>query len=83
MTEAIEKISVGERIRNLRKEHGDSINTLAAKIGCTAGHIANIERGDRDIVSTEFLEKMAAEYGLKIKDILDGTRYKVDRIKAL
>lgn len=64
--------NIGERIKKLRTEHGDTQQALAEKLGITNSYISYIESGERD-PSTELLEGVADIYNVDM-NYLYGTQ---------
>nr|WP_314141108.1 helix-turn-helix transcriptional regulator [uncultured Rhodococcus sp.] len=65
MTEPVSLASVGDAVRNARRERGWSQTKLGEEAGVSRPTIARIERGDDASVGT--LAKVTAAIGLTIK----------------
>ena len=61
---------IGERLRELRKAKGLTIEQVAKMFSCSKGAWSNYERGRR-IPSAEYLDLIATEFGVTI-DYLCG-----------
>ena len=55
---------LGETIKRIRKEHGDSLRTLASKLGITFTYIDRIEKGINTI-SVPVFKKLLTAYPLE------------------
>lgn len=60
-----EDIRVGARIRELRTQRGLRSRALAGQIGCSNGHLSNIESG-RSRASTDTREAIARALGVDV-----------------
>jgi transcriptional regulator with XRE-family HTH domain len=69
------RTSLGERIRNLRKEAGWSQEQLGERADLHSTYIGGIERGERNI-SLDNLVKIAGAFGLSIAQLFDTTERK-------
>ncbi len=61
-------MTTGERIRELRKEHGMMQWELAEKVGCSKQVISNIERGNTE-VSAEMAAKCADVFHVMVDNL--------------
>ena len=48
----------GDKVRRLRKERGLEVAELAAMIGCSRAHLANVELGHRRRVRAQTFERL-------------------------
>ena len=64
------KVEIGQRIRKIRAAQLASQNTIAEKLGITAGAYAKIERGETD-PSISRLFQIAEVLKVSINDILE------------
>ncbi|MFF2632640.1 helix-turn-helix domain-containing protein [Microbacterium sp. NPDC058021] len=62
--------AVGERVRELRGAAGLTVRELARRIGVSASHVSQVERGIGSF-SVPALYAVAAELGVPMHDILD------------
>lgn len=69
-------MSVGEQIRQLRRESGLTLEEVAQKAGMQASNLSDIEKGKRDI-RTKTLERIAAALGCSSTALLDPV-YEMD-----
>lgn len=60
-----ERIRIGNRIKELRKEHGLGAKDLAQKIGIDAGNLSRIEQG-RFSVGIDTLNKIASVLNMSV-----------------
>lgn len=65
MTKEDERIRVGQRIADLRKEKGMTQQDLADKTGMQRNHISRIEKGKYS-VGLDTLQAIADAFGMKI-----------------
>ncbi len=56
-----DKLSLGEKIKSLRKYHDISREDLANRMGITYSYLAKLENGDKDNPSDEVIEKLGKE----------------------
>jgi len=63
--------AVGQRIRDLRLQHGWSQRTMAEKAVMNKGHLGDIERGERDL-SISTLERIATALRMEVSALLEG-----------
>lgn len=63
--------SLSERLKSLRKEAGLSLKQLAAKLGYSKAHVANVESA-RSQPSRRYLERFAAAFGMTLANLLAG-----------
>lgn len=66
--EALDRIRVGARIRELRTERGVTGADLARGIGVTRGHIANIESG-RSRATNQTRHAIAGVLGVAVEQL--------------
>lgn len=66
--QALHRARVGARIRELRLAKDVKAKDLAAQIGCSDSHIANIESG-RSRVTDETREAIAKALGVALTDL--------------
>jgi len=59
----MEKLSIGEKIRKVRKDHKDTLKQLAEKIDYDLSNLSKVERGKYG-VSIELLKKVTKVYNL-------------------
>lgn len=62
--------TVGERVRELRSRAGLTVRELARRIGVSASHVSQVERGIGSF-SVPALYAVAAELGVQMHEILD------------
>ena len=62
--------TVGERVRELRAASGLTVRELARRIGVSASHVSQVERGIGSF-SVPALYAVAAELGVQMHEILD------------
>ncbi len=62
--------TVGERVRDLRTAAGLTVRELARRIGVSASHVSQVERGIGSF-SVPALYAVAAELGVQMHEILD------------
>lgn len=67
-THTPQMIFTGKRIRELRKEHGESQTKLAQAIGASVGIISMWERGDR-LPNKENFEKLAQHFAVPVESL--------------
>ncbi len=75
--EEFAKESMGERIKSLRSERGDTRNEFARQIGISGKYLYEIETKNKWF-STKILVRMAAEFGVSADYILTGREDPVD-----
>jgi transcriptional regulator with XRE-family HTH domain len=63
-----EDIRVGARIRELRTQRGLRLVAFAAQIGCSKGHLSNIESG-RSTARPDLRAAAAEALGVTLEDI--------------
>ena len=71
----MDQVAVGPRLRKLRLERGESLNTVAQAAGISIGFLSNLERSQVS-ASVAVMRKLAQYYGLNILDFFsadDGT----------
>jgi transcriptional regulator with XRE-family HTH domain len=64
-------VTLGKRIRQLRRKHGFTQETLAELVGTSQGHLGKIERGEVQ-VGTELLQKLADALVVDIVNFFQG-----------
>jgi transcriptional regulator with XRE-family HTH domain len=64
-------VTLGKRIRQLRRKHGFTQETLAEVVGTSQGHLGKIERGEVQ-VGTELLQKIADALVVDIVHFFQG-----------
>lgn len=64
-------LSLGERVRELRREKGFSQEAFAEKCGLHRTYISGIERGKRN-VSLRNIEVIAQALGISISELMRG-----------
>ena len=67
-----ERIRIGNRIKELRKEQGLDAKELAQKIGIDAGNLSRIEQG-RFSVGFDILNKIASIFNMRVDFISNET----------
>lgn len=65
-------MSVGPRIRELRKERRWPLRNLSAFSGVSVSYLSEIERGEEDGISIGVLRKVAAAFEVSPADLLDS-----------
>jgi len=70
---------VGERVRVLRSAAGLTVRELARRIGVSASHVSQVERGIGSF-SVPALYAVAAELGVQMHEILDPQAPPVSRV---
>jgi transcriptional regulator with XRE-family HTH domain len=63
--------SIGQRIKQLRRQKSWTQEVVASFIGCTASHISNVENGGAELRPSE-IEKLAAEFGVNPLFLIAG-----------
>jgi transcriptional regulator with XRE-family HTH domain len=63
--------SIGQRIKQLRRQKSWTQEVVASFIGCTASHISNVENGGAELRPSE-IEKRAAEFGVNPLFLIAG-----------
>ena len=64
-------VSLGSRVRELRKERGMTQKEFGAMIGYSDRHIGSIERGERDL-SYSALTRIACTCEMSLSEFFDG-----------
>ena len=64
-------MNLGQKIRQLRKEKGLSLNKLAESAGVSAAYLSQLENDVSKQPSAEILLKIATALGTTIADLLD------------
>ena len=64
-------MKLGERLREIRKEHRLTLKDLSQKAGLSIPYLSNVERGGVN-PSFDTLQKVAAAYNMAVKDLLTG-----------
>ena len=64
-------MNLGQKIRQLRKEKGLSLNKLAESAGVSAAYLSQLENDVSKQPSAEILLKIASALGTTIADLLD------------
>ena len=64
-------IEVGQRIHLLREKKGITQEMLAVEVGLTQPAICQIERGKRQHLNPQYLEKIAAKLDVSIQELLN------------
>jgi transcriptional regulator with XRE-family HTH domain len=72
MTRTTSQIHVGDRIRQLRTDHGLSVRTLAATVGFSPSFISQVEHGQVS-PSIASLERIAAALGVTLGGFFSGS----------
>lgn len=83
-------MTIGERIRYIRKQRNMTIDTLAKSVGVTRQTISRYETGSISEVPRSKLEKIADELGVKcdylegwtIESQLDSTNFDIQQLKT-
>jgi transcriptional regulator with XRE-family HTH domain len=65
-----ERFSLGARIRELRKLHSISMQTLANESGISQGHLSDIESGKAANPSIATTQAIATAFGLTVSELL-------------
>jgi transcriptional regulator with XRE-family HTH domain len=65
-----ERFSIGARIRELRRLHSMSMQTLASESGISQGHLSDIEAGKAANPSITTVQKVASAFGLTVSELL-------------
>ncbi len=63
--------SAGERLRNLRKQKGYTLEEVATKVNFSAPHVSGLERNEKRL-NTDSIDRFAKLYGVTSGWILDG-----------
>ena len=69
MSKHIKRSEIGEKIREIRRAHGETQRQLARAINCTESAVANYETGYRK-VDVQTLLLIARHYGLTVDDLI-------------
>jgi transcriptional regulator with XRE-family HTH domain len=64
-------VTLGKRIRRLRRKRSFTQETLAGLVGTSQGHLGKIERGEVQ-VGTELLQKIASALVVDIANFFQG-----------
>jgi len=67
-------MTLGQRLRELRREAGLTLKELEEKCGISVPYLSDIERG-RSNPSLETLKKLASFYGKTLNDLLSGVDF--------
>lgn len=70
------------RIRDLRKERGWSLETLAGKVGVSAAHMSEIERGKKRL-NDIMIEKLSVAFNVEPYEILSPRQDADDILQLL
>lgn len=62
---------LGERLREIRREHSLTLKDLSQKAGLSIPYLSNVERGEVN-PSFDALKKVAVAYNMAVKDLLTG-----------
>ena len=65
------RMELSLRIREIRKERGLTIAELAAKIGVSAPHLSEVERGVKN-VNNHLLTRLASALGVRPDQLISG-----------
>lgn len=66
---------IGEKIKQLRKDHNLSIATLATKANVAKSCLISIERGVETSLSIHFIEKISLALGVSANELIDIEKY--------
>lgn len=87
---SIDMRPLGERIREVRRRRGLSLQALAEDVGCTRGYLSQVETGRRTSPPSErILRALEAALGLKAGELVRSARWArippeiVEEIRAL
>lgn len=67
---------LGSIIREYRRSYNISSGTLARELGVSSKYLEELEQGDIDLVSLEFLNRLVANCDIPVQYILDSVRGK-------
>lgn len=65
-------IAFGERVRQLRSRRGWRQIDLAESAGISENYVSDLESGKKE-VCLRTIQAIAKSFGMKIKDLMDGT----------
>ena len=68
---AADLLTVGRRIRHIRRERGVTLDSLGQFVGCTASHLSNIENGRRE-PKLSLLQSIADVLDVRLADLLSA-----------
>jgi len=71
------------RIKQLRKSRGYSINELSMKAGISKSYLSYIERGIQQNPSLFILSKLASSLGTTVEDLLEENQHPKKEVKHL
>lgn len=63
-------MSIGEKIKKLRLQHGDTLREMGAKLNFNYSNLSKIERGDRN-PSIELLESICKLYDVQMSYFIE------------
>lgn len=63
-------MSIGKRIKQLRREKGLTLQELAARSGVSPGYISMLERGFKKSPTLEILKKLAKGLSVSLSEII-------------
>lgn len=66
-------MAFADRLRDLRRVRGESLQQTADAVGASKAHISDLERGAARNPGLELVRALAAHFGVTVSDILDET----------
>jgi XRE family transcriptional regulator, fatty acid utilization regulator len=68
-TPTVDLLTVGRRLRHLRRQRGLTLSSLGEQVGCTASHLSTIENGRRE-PKLGLLQALADALAVALSDLL-------------
>jgi transcriptional regulator with XRE-family HTH domain len=75
-------MSIGAKLSDLRLRKGESLQTVADKVGVSKAHIWELEKGRSKNPSAELVRKLAEYFGVTVEYLIDPEKADFSNLDA-